>query len=583
MFSNLPAAVFPFMAWTWDDIAPYYDDLATRPLDAHNMDQWLADWTRLSDLISETYARLNTAVTADTTDATAEARFNAFLDGIHPQAQAADQKLKEKLLASGLEPRGFENPLRKMRAEIAIFRAENLPLLSQERKFASEYNKIIGAQTVAWGGEELTLQQLRRPLQDPDRTLRQQVWRLAAARQLADRPSINELWGRFMELRRQLAENAGAADYLAYRWQQMLRLDYTPQDCLEFQQAIEQVVVPAATRMYEKHRQRLGLDRLRPWDLDQDLYPLDLPPLPGYGSVADLAAKAEAVFRQIDPQLGDYFRQMRDGHAGASQPSSNNGASALLDLDNRKGKAPGAYCTAYPVTGRPFVFMNAVGLSSDVRTILHESGHAFHNYKRLRLPYAQQCLPGLEFAEVASMAMELLASPYLDIQPDGFYAPGDARRFRIAHLEHILAFWPYMAVVDAFQHWVYTHPEGADPAQCDARWLELWQRFMPGVDWSGLDEIAMTGWQRKQHIHRYPLYYVEYGVAQLGAVQVWRNALRDPSQALAQYHHALALGGTEPLPALYQAAGAKFAFDAQTLGEAVNLIEGTISRLELEG
>jgi oligoendopeptidase F len=265
----------------------------------------------------------------------------------------------------------------------------------------------------------------------------------------------------------------------------------------------------------------------------------------------------------VDPQLGDYFHTLR--------------VEGLLDLDNHKGKAPGAYCTAYAVLKRPFIFMNAVELASDVRTILHESGHAFHNFERLRLPYFQQRLPGLEFAEVASMAMELLASPYLDAQPDGFYPPEAAWRFRIAHLEHILAFWPYMAVVDAFQHWVYTHHrQASDPASCDAQWLAQWRRFLPGVDWSGLDEQAMTGWQRKQHIHRYPLYYIEYGVAQLGAVQVWRSALSDPSRALSQYRQALRLGGTATLPELYQAAGARFAFDAGTLGEAVALVEQTI-------
>jgi oligoendopeptidase F len=569
MFEVLPGSVFTFLDWSWEQIEPYYQDLFDRPLDGECVEHWLTDWTRLGDLIGEAYARLSVATTVDTTDAEAERRFNDFIDHIHPKAQAADQKLKEKLLASGLEPPGFAVPLRKMHVEAAIFCADNLPLLAQERKLASEYNKIIGAQTVSWEGGELTLQQLRRALQSPDRETRQRAWRLAAERQLADRAAINELWGRFMDLRGELAKNAGFQDYLAYRWQQMLRLDYSPQDSLQFQQAIEQVVVPAATRMYEKRRRELGVERLRPWDLDQELYPLDLPALPAYGGIDDLPAKAEAAFRRVDPQLGDYFHTLR--------------LEGLLDLDNHKGKAPGAYCTAYAVLKRPFIFMNAVGLASDVRTILHESGHAFHNFERLRLPYFQQRIPGLEFAEVTSMAMELLASPHLDAQPDGFYTPEAARCFRIAHLEHILAFWPYMAVVDAFQHWVYTHHRQAtDPASCDAQWLALWQRYLPGVEWSGLDEQAMTGWQRKQHIHRYPLYYIEYGVAQLGAVQVWRNSLSDPDRALSQYRQALRLGGTATLPELYQAAGARFAFDAATLGEAVQLVEETIHKLEAE-
>jgi oligoendopeptidase F len=320
--------------------------------------------------------------------------------------------------------------------------------------------------------------------------------------------------------------------------------------------------------MYARRQAQMGVDRLHPWDLDLDLYPLELPPLPGYGDVRALAEKAEAVFYRVDRQLGDYFRTMR--------------VENLLDLDNRKGKAPGAYCTNFPVAKRPFIFANSIGVAGDVRTILHESGHAFHNYERFRLPYFQQRIPGLEFAEVASMAMELLAAPYLD-QPGGFYSSAEARRFRAGHLEHILAFWPYMAVVDGFQHWVYTHLDTArDAAACDAKWLELWRRYLPGVDWGGLDDEAMTGWHRKQHIHRYPFYYVEYGLAQLGAVQVWRNSLRNPQEALAAYRHALRLGGTVTLPELYAAAGAKLAFDAATLRQAVELVEQTIEKLETE-
>lgn len=567
MFMSLPTSIEEFMNWPWERIKPSYRELDKYTLDEANVEAWLSQWSKVIDLISETYARLTLAVNQDTADKEAENRYNTFLDEIYPNSQAEDQKLKEKLLASEITPEGFKIPLRKMRAESAIFSEVNLPLLSQERKFASQYNKIIGAQTVLWEGEEQTLAQMRAVYQNTDRQVRQRAWQLCTQRQLGDREAINQVWGKLLRLRIKLAENAGLPDYRAYRWQQMHRLDYTPEDCDQFRQAIEQVAVPAATRIYDKHRHRMGLDQLRPWDLDLDLYPITIPSLPSYGSVEDLKETVESVFKWVDPVLGKYFHSMR--------------TEGLLDLENRKGKAPGGYCTAFPVTRRPFIFMNAVGLAGDVRTILHESGHAFHNFERLALPYAQQRHPGLEFSEVASMSMELLAAPFLTTRQGGFYSDKDAAQARIQHLEHILIFWPYMAVVDGFQHWAYLNPtEASNPANCDDKWLRLWQRFIPGVDWNGLEAEAMTGWHRKQHIYRYPFYYVEYGLAQMGAVQVWRNALEDQASAVEAYRKALSLGGTKTLVDLFAVAGAKLAFDSQTLRDAVQLVEENIEKLE---
>jgi len=567
MFKDLPDNKDEIINLEWSDIEPYYRNLLKRELKAENIDEWLSDWSSMIDLVGEMYARLNVAVTLDTMNEAAEKLFNTFLENIYTTSQLANQRLKELLLTSGLEPNGFEIPLRKMRAESAIFREENLPLLVEGRKQGSEYNKIIGSQTVKWRNEELTLQQLRPIMQASDRSQREKIWHLSNDRQLADRQKINDLWVKELVLRHQLAENAGLPNFRTYRWQQMTRLDYTPEDCRQFHKAIEKTAVPAATRVYERYRQRLGVDKLRPWDLDLDLYPVSVPPIPPYGDIENLAVTTESIFHQIDPQIGEYFHIMRE--------------EGLLDLQNKKGKAPGAYCTSFPVTRRPFIFMNAVGLSGDIRTILHESGHAFHNFERFKLPYAQQRAPGLEFAEVASMSMELLASPYLSSDQGGFFDQQDAARFRIEHLERILTFWPYMAVVDAFQHWVYTHYTAAqNPANCDAKWYELWLRFIPGVDWSGLEAEAMTGWHRKQHIHRAPFYYVEYGLAQLGSVQVWSAALQDQPAAVARYREALSLGGTATLPELYRTAGAKFAFDASTLGQAVRLVERTIEKLD---
>jgi len=579
MCLNLPTTVFKFMDWSWPQIEPHFHDLAARPLNANaesgdlhrhgsaDITAWLADWTHLSLLLQETYWRLYVATTVNTADEAAQRRFYAFLDEIYPRAQAADQTLKEKLLRSGLEPEGFEIPLRNLRAEADLYREQNLLLLGDELKYWIEYDQIIGAQTVEWEGKEATLLQLTPVYQNPDRGRRERAWRLAATRQLADRDRITDLWVTLMGVRRQLADNAGRSDYRAYRWQQLLRFDYTPEDCKRFHSAIEQVVVPAVRRVLEHRRQRLGLESLRPWDLDVDLQARSR--LRPFREVSELIDKTSAIFYCVDPQLGGYFDLMR--------------REGLLDLENRKSKAPGGYCTDFYVTRRPFIFMNAVGLHEDVHTLLHEGGHAFHTFEMTRLPYAQQYQVGMEFNEVASMAMELLGSRYLSLDGQGFYTPQEAARARAEHLVAMLRFWPYMAVVDAFQHWVYeNHAAASDPANCDAAWTELWQRFMGGVDWSDLEDEMATGWQRKAHITQTPFYYIEYGLAQLGALQIWRNSLSDQAGAVAAYRRALALGGTLPLPQLYATAGARLAFDADTLGEAVALIEKTIARLEVE-
>ncbi|MCD4687582.1 MAG: M3 family oligoendopeptidase [Anaerolineae bacterium] len=568
MFTTLPQTVDDFMALSWEQIVPFFDDLRARDLTADTAPMWLADWTRLSELIMETYARLYVPTTQDTTDEAAEERYHTFIEHIYPQAQAADQRLKEKLLASGIEPDGFAIPLRNLRAEADLFREKNLPLLTQERKITSEFNRVMGAQVAEWEGEERTLIQMLELQYEPDRAVRERAWRAVSARYLADREAVNALWVQYMDLRRQIAANAGFDNYRDYRWRQLLRFDYTPEDCVTFQNAIEEVVIPAARRIYDRRRQQLGVDTLRPWDLTLD--PTGQPPLKPYTTVDELEAKGSTIFHRVDPQLGDYYDTMQ--RAG------------MLDLPNRKGKGPGAYSTSYyHVTKVPFIFMNAVGNATEVRTLLHEAGHAFHSFERFKLPYIQQRHSPMEFNEVASMAMELLAAPYLLADEGGFYGQQDYARARMQHLEKIVLFWPYMAVVDAFQHWVYeNHDAATDPDACDTTWAALRDRFMPHTDYTGLEPAKRNGWHRKRHIHRTPFYYVEYGLAQLGAVLVWRNALKDQAGALNAYRKALALGGTVSLPDLYTTAGARFAFDADTLREAIDLIEETIDTLQTQ-
>lgn len=568
MFESLPSDVKTFMDWGWGQIEPYYDELAARELNATTVDQWLKDWTSLGELINESYTLLFVATTVDTTDEAATKRFHSYLGDIMEKMEPKEQVLREKILASGLQPPGFEIALRNIQTDVNLFREENVPLFTEEQKLSNEHDRIIGAQTVIWEGKELTLAQLKPIMNAAERPVREQIWRLISERRLADRPALNKLWGQFLELRLKMTKNAGYENYRDFRWQQFKRFDYTPEDCLTFHEAIEKVVVPAATRVYERQRRKLGVESVRPWDLDRDdVHPSSRPPLHPYQTVEELESKAEAIFRQVDPYLADYFTTMR--------------REKLLDLDNRKGKAPGGYCTTLNRSHRAFIFMNAVGVHDDVQTLLHEAGHAFHAFETVKLPYNQQRDVPIEMCEVASMSMELLSAPYLPASQGGYYSAKDAARARIEHLEQNILFWPYMSVVDAFQHWVYSNPQDAlDAANCDEQWGKLWARFIPGADWSGLEDARVTGWHRKPHIFDVPFYYVDYGLAQMGAVQVWRNALRDQANAVRQYREALALGGTRSLPELFAAAGAKFAFDAVTLGELINLMETTIHDLE---
>ncbi|HET6821471.1 MAG TPA: M3 family oligoendopeptidase [Anaerolineales bacterium] len=564
---TLPADAEAILALTWSDYEPFYQELESRPLTNENIEAWLADWSGVAETADEQYYRLYIATTVDTANPAVEEAFNAYIENIQPAIKIAEQKLKDKLVTSGLSPESFETALRRMRAEAEIFTEENLPLLAEEQKLVTEYNKLIGSLTVPWDGEELTFWQMWALLYETDRSVRQKAWELREASIFQERQAISELWGQFMNVRTKIAENTGLPDYRAYTWKQKFRFDYSPEDCKSFHATIEEVVVPAAQRVRERRRMRLGIDAFRPWDVYVD--PLGTTPIKPYETMDEFKSRSLAIFQQVDPEFGEYFQIMMD--------------EGLMDLDSRKNKAPGAYSLGLHVAHRPFVFMNAIGTSLDVQTILHEGGHAFHEFERAHVHFYQRgeiYLPA-EFAEVASMGMELIAFPYNTKKNGGFYTESEGARAMIAHLEEIITFWPYMALVDALQHWIYENPEdGSDASKCEEKWAELWDRFQPGIDYSGLEDAKKTYWHRQSHIFDSPFYYIEYGLAQLGAVQVWANSLKDQRKAVADYRKALALGATVPLPQLFATAGAKFAFDAQTLKEAVDLMEEVIGEME---
>jgi oligoendopeptidase F len=565
MFDSLPKDATQALNWEWSQYQPYFDALLARDLSSETVNDWLADATKVMNLLSEVSQRLDVAITVDTNDAESEKLFLHFIEDIVPNARKQENELNLKLLKSGLEPAGMEVALRKIKSQVELFREENLPLFTELRKLNTEYDKIKGAQTVIWEGEERTLDEMALVAQEADRSKREAAFRLVHGREAQDRQTLNDLWVKMFALRQQIAKNAGYDSFFEYHWKALGRFDYSPEDARNFHKAIEEAVVPVATRLYEKRRQKLGLDTLREWDTNVDTS--GAPALRPFSGEDELIAGSVRIFQQVDSELGRYVEIMRD--------------EKLLDLDNRKGKAPGGYCTYFAVAKKPFIFMNAVGIHDDVQTMLHEAGHGFHAFEESNLPYYWQQDPPTEFCEVASMAMEMLAAPYLTKDKGGFYSESEAARARVEYLTACIQFWPYMAVVDAFQLWAYTSGQGHDPEACDAKWTELYERFRPAFDFSGLEDWLATGWHRKLHIYQVPLYYIEYGLAQLGAAQVWAQSLKNQKQALNNYRKALSLGSTATLPELFEAAGAKLAFDSETLGEAVSLMEKTINELEV--
>lgn len=558
---SLPDNGIEFLSWAWADMEPHYQALLDYQLDGTNVDQWLTNWTTLSNLIAEAENRHYVATSVDTADEKAEAGLKAFLDTIYPEAKKYEQALKTKLLESGIEPKNFETAMRNMRSEADLYREENVSIFAELIKLSTEFDQVIGAQTVVWEGKEVPLQFLGKVQEGGERSTRETAWRLASSRVLQDRAKLNDLWAKMFELRRAVAANAGKRDFQEYMWSDLYRFDYTPRDVRNFREAIAEVVVPAATELYKRKAKELGIETLRPWDTEAAVGE----PLRPFQTVDELVSKAEALLDKVDPELGAQFSGMN--------------AMGLLDLESRMNKAPGGYCTGFDVAKQPFIFMNAVGRHDDLITLVHEAGHAFHVFATADLPYRQHLAYTSEIAEVASMSMEFLSGPFLSL-PGGFYDENQAAAARKRHLEKSLLFWPYMAVVDGFQDWAYANPsEAVDSSACDQAWGDLWNRFMPGIDYSGLDDSRVTGWHRKLHIFSVPFYYVEYGIAQLGAVQVWKNSQADFNGAVQAYRNMLALGGSRPLPELFKAAGAKFAFDKDTISSAVNLMMTTIDEL----
>lgn len=548
-----------FKLTTWETLKPYFDDLLQRELRSTNdLKKWFSDRSELESIISEDLAWRYIRMTCYTENEDYLKSYQDFIQNIQPRiAPEADQLNRKAAASEFLDPvsklEGYDIMVRNLKKEIAIFREENVPLFTEISTETQKYAQISGAMTVEVDGETLTLQQAAVFLLSPDRNKREEVYRKINARRLQDQDELDALFSKLIGLRHQVAVNAGFRNFRDYMFAALGRFDYTPQDCFNFHDAIAHEVVPMLKQFAAERKETLGVAALRPWDKAVD--PEGREALKPFTSGQELAEKTISVFRNLDTYLGECLAIMREmGH---------------LDLESRIGKAPGGYNYPLAEVGVPFIFMNATSTLRDMVTIMHEGGHAIHNFLTRDLELNDFKSTPSEVAELASMSMELISMDQWGIFFDN---TADLNRARREHLEDIIETLPWVATIDKFQHWIYENPDHT-PEERKRVWNRIFDEFSDSAtDWSGLEEIRDYLWQKQLHLYEVPFYYIEYGMAQLGAIAVWRNFRKDPKAGLRGYQNALKLGYLRTIPEIYQAADIKFDFARDYIRELMGFV-----------
>ena len=480
---------------------------------------------------------------------------------IQPFADRLNRKLVESPYAAQLDQAKYFTYLRNVRKNIDLFREANIPLQAELNVEAQRFGMIAGKMTVDVNGQEYTLQQAAKFLEDPNRSLREEVFRKIAERRLQDKDALNEVFNSLLNKRNQVALNAGFDNYRDFRFIELGRFDYSKEQCFQFHEAVKLHVMPLVNQLYAAKRQKLGLDVLRPWDVEAE--PEGVKPLHPFENGQELIDKTIACFDKLKPFFGDCLRKMQQlGH---------------LDLESRKGKAPGGYNCPLAESGAPFIFMNAAGQLDDVTTMVHEGGHAIHSFLAHELELNGFKEYPTEIAEVASMSMELFSMKQWDVF---FNNKEELKRAKEQQLERVITIFPWIATIDKFQHWIYENPAHT-VEQRTAKWMEILQEFTsPEIDFSGLDAYRQFSWQRQLHLFEVPFYYIEYGIAQLGAIGLWQQYKQNPAKAVDNYLAALSLGGTRTLPELFEAAGLRFDFSPGHISGLMQFVKQELDALE---
>mgnify|MGYP003582524083 CR=1 FL=1 len=549
----------------WENLSPIFEELQNRNIDnKDDLEQWLRNKSELEAALEEDFAWRYIKMSCDTANQQLVKDFQYFATEIEPKIAPIANQLNKKLVESPfveqLDQQKYFVYLRSVRKALELFREENIPLFTELQVKQQQYQGVTGAMSVTLNQQEYTLEQAGNFLKDTDRSVRQDAWETIQQRRLVDKDQLNILFDELVKLRHQVALNAGFENYRDYMFQALGRFDYSPKDCYDFAEAIEKEIVPILREQAEKRRQALALDDLRPWDLDVSTS--GKPALKPFQNGDELIDKSIACFNQINPTLGEKLALMK--------------ANQLFDVESRMGKAPGGYNYPLAETGAPFIFMNSANSFRDLTTMVHEGGHAIHTFltANLELNDFKHC-PS-EVAELASMSMELISMDQWSVY---FDQEEDLIRAKKEQLVDVLKTLPWVAVIDQFQHWIYTNPEH-NAADREEAFKQIYQRFGAGfANWEGYEKQFGNVWQKQLHLFEVPFYYIEYAIAQLGAIAVWKNYKENPQKGLQQYLDALALGYTKPMNEIYETAGIKFDFSAAYINELAAFVKTELEKL----
>jgi len=542
-FQYLPST---FTVKEWADVEPFFKELSERTLESKlELEKWLMDLSELEAFISEDACWRQIKMTCDTTDKSLEDAFTYFCMEIQPKMQPYANALNKKLIdcsyTSQLDPAIYFTYLRSVKKSIELFRTENIPLQAKLSVLQQQYGAIAGKMSIQMNGQEYTLQQAAQFLENENRAVREEAYRKIQERRLLDQDAIHQLFTTLIQKRHQVAINAGFENYRDFKFAELGRFDYTKEDCFQFHEAVKLHVLPLIDKIYERKKQKLGLAVLKPWDTEAE--PTGTKPLRPFTDGKDLYDKTVACFEKLNPFFAACLRKMNELNH--------------FDLESRKGKAPGGYNCPLAVSGAPFIFMNAASQMSDVTTMLHEGGHAIHSFLAHPLSLSAFKEYPMAIAEVASMSMELFT---MNHWKSFFDHEDDLKRAKEHQLERTITIFPWIAIIDKFQHWVYENPNHTIEERTQ-HWTAILKEFSTDcIDYTGLDLYRAIGWQKQLHLFEVPFYYFEYGIAQLGAIGMWMQYQKNPTQALENYMNALALGGTKTLPVLYKTAGLTFNF-----------------------